>query len=179
MELNKTIKNRKSVRKFSSKKPDWRDILECIDSMRYIPIAGGNYTLKLILIKDKEKIKKIAKLSEQDFIAETKYLLVVCSNPKRLINSFDEKGKIYSRQQAGAGIQNFLLKITELNLSTCWIGHFDEKKIKKLLKIPEGIDIEAVFPIGFEYEKKRTIKEKIPLDNILYFDEYENKKMKF
>ena len=50
MELDKAIKSRKSVRKFTSKKPNWRDIVECIDAARYAPMAGNNYTLKFIVI---------------------------------------------------------------------------------------------------------------------------------
>ena len=46
MDLDKTIKARRSVRKFKSSKPNWRDILECIDAMRYAPMAGNNFSLK-------------------------------------------------------------------------------------------------------------------------------------
>ena len=60
MELNKAIQSRTSVRKFSSKKPDWRNIIECIDAARYAPIAGGMYALKFILVDNLETIKKIS-----------------------------------------------------------------------------------------------------------------------
>ncbi len=178
MELGRAIKSRKSVRKFSPKKPDWREILECIDSMRYSPIAGGNCVLKIILVDNSELIGKIADACEQDFIAQAKYLVVVCSNPSRLINSYKDKGEIYSRQQVGASIQNFLLKIEELGLSTCWVGYFVEEEIKKILKIPNNVFVEAVFPVGFDAEKKRTRKAKIDLNNILYFNSYGEGKMK-
>ena len=56
MELDKAIKSRTSVRKFNSKKPNWRNIIECIDAARYAPMAGGNYTLKFILVDEPEKI---------------------------------------------------------------------------------------------------------------------------
>jgi nitroreductase len=177
MELNKSIKQRKSVRKFKSKKPDWREIIECIDVMRYAPMAGGIFTLKFILTDDKEKIKKIAEACQQDFVKEAKYVLAVCTDKKKTINAYEERGERYCRQQAGAAIQNFLLKIEEKGLSTCWVGHFVDGQIKRVLNIPEEIDVEAVFPIGYEY-KKREPKRKIDLDNVLYFEKYKNKKMK-
>ncbi len=178
MQLDKTIQSRHSVRKFKSKKPDWRDIIECIDAARYAPIAGGIYSLKFILVDDKEKIQKIAKASQQDFIATAHYVVVACTNPTRTINSYGERGKRYCKQQAGAGIQNFLLKIEELGLSACWVGAFVDDQIKSILKIPADVDVEAIFPIGYEFEKKRTQKMKIEVDRILYFNEYKNKKMK-
>ena len=56
MDLNKAIQSRKSVRKFTSRKPDWRDIIECVDAARHAPLAGGIPTLKFILVSNKEKI---------------------------------------------------------------------------------------------------------------------------
>ncbi len=177
MDLDKAIKSRKSVKKFKDKKPDWRDIIEIIDSMRYAPMAGNNFSLKFILVDDKEKIKRISKSAQQDFISQTDYVLIVCSIPSRTTNSFGERGEIYLRQQAGAAIQNFLLKIQEKKLATCWIGYFVEEEIKKELKIPDNANIEAVFPIGYEFENQKP-KNRIELDGILYFNKYKNKKMK-
>ena len=177
MKLNEAIHSRKSVRKFKSKKPDWRDIIECIDAARYAPMAGNNYTLKFILVDDKEKIQKIAEAAQQQFISRAQYVVAVCSDTSRTTNAY-EKGEIFCKQQAGAAIQNFLLKIQEKGLATCWVGYFVEKLVKEALKIPENINVEALFPIGYEFEKSRTRKIKIDIDRILYFNKYGNKKMK-
>lgn len=177
MELDKAIHSRKSVKKFKDKKPDWRDIIECIDSTRYTPMAGSDFTLKFILVDDKEKIQKISKAAQQSFISQVHYIVVVCSTTSRIKNSFGKRSEMYSKQQAGAAIQNFLLKIEEKGLSTCWIGHFIDEQIKRELKIPDNVDIEAIFPIGYEFKKQRP-KRKIELDRILYFKQYGNKKMK-
>ena len=177
MEFNKLIRSRKSTRKFSSKKPDWRDIIECIDSAKYIPTAGGGFTLKFILVDDKEKIRKISEACQQPFISQAHYLVVVCSTTSRTINSFGERGEIYLRQQAGAGIQNFLLSLEEKGLSTCWIGHFVDEQIKKELKVPDNVNLEAVFPIGYRLKKQKP-ENNTDLDRSLYFNDYKNKKMK-
>jgi nitroreductase len=178
MKLDKAIKSRKSTRNFSSKKPDWKDIIECIDSMRFAPMAGGNFSIKTIIVSDSQKILQLAEAAQQDFIKQVKYVAVVCSKKARTINAYEEKGKIYARQQAGAAIENFLLKIEEKELATCWIGHFVEEHIKRVLQIPEEIDVEALFPIGYEFEKKTIRRIKIDLDKILFFEEYGQKRMK-
>ena len=177
MELNKAIQFRKSVRKFNSKKPDWRDIIECLDAARYAPMAGGNYTLKFILIDDKKTIQKLADAAQQSFISQAQYVIVACTNSSRTINAYEEKGEKYCRQQAGAAIQNFLLKIQEKELATCWIGQFVDDLVKRAISAPENIDVEALFPIGYEYKKEKP-KRKIDMDRILYFQKYGNKKMK-
>jgi nitroreductase len=178
MELNKAIKQRKSIRSFrQTKKPDWRDIIECIDVMRYAPMAGSYFTLKIILIDDEETIQKLSEAAQQDWIVQTKYVVVVCSDPHRTEKDFEERGKIYVRQQAGAAIQNFLLKIEEKGLSTCWVGHFVDEIVKRILGIPNEIQVEALFPVGYESGKGKPSR-KIDLDNILYFYKYKNKKMR-
>jgi nitroreductase len=179
MDLDKAIHGRHSVRKFSNKKPNWRTIIECIDAVRYAPMAGGCYTLKFIFVDDEEKIKKIADAAQQAFISQTKFVVVVCSDPSRICNEYGkDNGEVWARQQAGAAIQNFLLKVEESGLATCWIGYFIEEQIKRILKIPEKWNVEALFPIGYEYSKPRTRKARIDLDRILYFNYYDNKKMK-
>ena len=63
------------------------------------------------------------------------------------------------------------LKITELGLSTCWIGAFDENPIKRALHIPDKVKVEAILPIGYEMGKS-FIKEKISLKRIIRFNDW-------
>lgn len=176
MNLDKAIYGRRSVKKFSKKKPDWRDIVECIDAARHAPMAGNNFSLKFIIVDDEEKIKKLAQASQQQFIQNAQYVVVACTNPSRTLNAFEERGRIYLRQQAGAAIQNFLLKLEEKKLATCWVGHFVEKLIKEAVGIPGEILVEAIFPIGYE-QGKTPKKKKLELRNILFFNKYGKKGM--
>lgn len=177
MGVEKLIKARRSIRKFKSTKPDWREIIECIDSTRYAPMAGNNFSLKFILVEDENKIQQLAEASQQDFVADTKYVVVVCTTPGRTETAYGDRGSKYLKQQAGAAIQNFLLKLTECKLATCWVGHFVDEQVKDALNIPDEIQVEAMFPIGYPLEKPKE-KRYIELDNILYFNKYGNKKMK-
>lgn len=179
MELDKAIKSRKSVRKYKSKKPDWRDIIECIDCCRYAPMAGNHFSLKFILIDDKKTIQKFSDCCQQNFVSTAHYVIVVCTVPDLTINCFEDFGEKFLRQQAGASIQNLLLKIHEKGLSACWVGYFVEEMIKRELNIPDKVTIEAILPIGYAHpaETKKQ-KRKVMLDNVLYFHKYGNKKMK-
>lgn len=177
MDFDDIIQKRHSVRKFSKKKPDWRDIIECINATRFAPMAGNNFTLKFIVVDDPKKIEKFRDCCQQNFVSTAHYVVVALSIPDRTINCYDDFGEKFCRQQAGAAIENFLLKIQEKGLATCWVGYFVEEHIKKLLKIPNKAQIEAIFPIGYEF-KKEKLKRKIDMDRILFFNEYENKQMK-
>jgi nitroreductase len=178
MNLDKAIQERKSVRRFSEKKPDWRDIIECIDSARYAPMAGNNYSLRFILVDDPNTINKLAEASQQPFMTKAHYVVVVITDISKTINLYDERGQKYLKQQAGAAIENFLLKLIEKGLSTCWVGHFVDYLVQESLGIPEKIQVEAMFPIGFEKKPETKKRNKIELDRILYFNKYNQKRMK-
>ncbi|MCR4327841.1 MAG: nitroreductase family protein [Nanoarchaeota archaeon] len=178
MELNDAIKDRKSIRKFSGKKPDWRDIIEAIHSAQYAPMAGGLFHMKFLIVDDERLINEIANWSEQSFISEAKYVVVAVSDEGIVTTPFPKNGAHFSTQQAGAAIENFLLSLTDFGLSTCWVGHMNEEKIRKLLKIPEDYTIEALFPIGYANEKGKMKKPKADIYNILYFNEWGNDRMR-
>ncbi len=177
MDLKRAVRERHSVRSFSSRTPDWRKIIECIDSMLYAPLAGNVPIHKFILISDLKKIEKIAQLCQQEFIADTEYVVVVCSNIKKLEKMYEHDAVKYSRQESGAAIQNFLLMITAHGLATCWTGLYDEKELKRLLKIPDDTIVEALFPIGYEFKKSHPLRKQ-ELDTSIYFDEWGNRYMK-
>jgi nitroreductase len=177
MQLDKAIQERYSCKKFSRKKPNWRKIIECIDATRYSPMAGNHFSLRFILVDNKERIKKLAKASQQNFFEDVSYVLAIVTDPSITENSFENRAERYLRQQAGSAIQNFLLKIQEKGLATCWIGHFVDNKVKSILSIPKESFVEAIFPIGYE-AKKPKLKKKINLDNVLYFNTHGNKHLR-
>ena len=177
MRVIDAIKQRKSVKKFMSHKVDWRKIIRALDAVRFAPMTGNLFTMKFILVKDKEKIQNLAEACQQGFVANACYVVVAVSDDSRVKRCYAERGSKFARQQAGAAMQNFFLSVQEAGLATCWVGHFVEEIIKRELKIPANAQVEALFPVGYEFEKSQR-KKKIDMDNILYFNNYNNKKMK-
>jgi nitroreductase len=158
MKIEEGIKKRKSVRDFSNKKPDWKKIIKAIDASRYAPMAGGQFSLNFILVSDKEKIKKLEEASEQYFFSKVHYVVIVLSDEARVKRSYLSRGEKFAKEQSGAGIENFLLELTSQKLSTCWVGYFDEDKVKQVLDIPKDINVVAFFPIGFESDSSKKKK---------------------
>src|SRR3989338_4827207 len=154
MDLDLVIEKRQSVRSFKSKKVDWKRIMDAIHAANHVPFADNRNHLKFLVIESKEKIAKIAEFSEQVWISEAPVIIVICSNDKNLEEMHGERGRVYSRQQAGAAINNILLKITDLGLSSCWVGSYPDELIKQYLSMPQNIQIEAILPIGHSAEKK-------------------------
>jgi len=177
MELKKALKERHSVRRFSTKKVKWEDIIEAIDAANLAPLAGNISTLRFILVNEEEKIAGLAEAAQQDFISDVSYVLVVCSDTTQITRSYDERGRMYTKQQAGAAIENFLLKLVDMGLASCWVGAFSDETVKNLLQIPDNVDVEALLPVGYEMIPKSKQRKKPELDHILYFNVWKNKYM--
>jgi len=178
MKVEDEIKKRHSVRNFKeTKKAKWQDVVKAIDAANYAPSAGNIPTLKFIFVNEPEKIAKLTEGCQQYFIAKASCIVVVCSDTTQIERSYGERAKKYARQQAGAAIQNFLLEITALGLGSCWVGAFNDDEVKRVLKIPDNIGVEAILPVGYEIGKSK-IRKKPDLDNIIFFNEWKNKYLK-
>jgi len=177
MQLKDAIEKRKSVKRFSQRKPDWRKIIRAIDAARFAPSAGKNYITRFILVSDEKKIAELGAASQQEFVGTAKYIVVAVSDYSKLVQDYEDRGEKYGAQQTGAAIQNFLLTLTELKLATTWIGHFYDEQVRRTLDIPEKLSIEAMFPIGKETKIKVRPQRKLKLENVLYFDKWGAKKM--
>ena len=180
MEFDKTVKLRSSVRSFKeTKKPNYKDVIKAIDSATRAPLAGNLPCIKYILVSDKEKISELAQAAQQNFIAKVHYVVVICSDQKLLKEYYYDRAERYVRQQAGAAIENFLLKIVDLGLASCWVGAFSDETVKRILRIPDSVDVEAILPVGYEFENPAHKKAMIQgVETSLFFDKYKNKTMK-
>ena len=180
MKLRDAIEGRRSVKRFHHGAPDWRKIIRAIDAARFAPSAGNKFVMRFIVVSDEKKIAEIAAATQQDFVGTAKFVVVAVSDDSKLVQSFGDKGVRYSAQQAGAAIENFLLALTAEKLVTTWVGHFYEEQVRRALDIPEGLVIEAVFPIGKESKSKvkAVASRKTKLENVLYFDKWGNELMK-
>lgn len=178
MDIDKAIKDRHSVRRFATKKVDWRNVIKAIDFARLAPLAGNIPTIKFLVVTEDEKIQQLAEACQQDFVGTAQYIVVVCADVTQAARSYNKRGVQYAAEQSGAAIENFLLKITELGLATCWVGAFADSQVKGILQIPDEITVNGIFPIGYEMPPKTKQKAKPELDKILYFNTWKNKYMK-
>ncbi len=175
MEFDSVVKKRASVRSFTSKKPSWKSILEAIEAAIQGPLAGNHNFLKFLIVEDKENIKFIAKQCEQEWISQASIAVIVLSDDTHLEEIYGDRGRVYSRQEAGAAIQTMLLKLVDLNLSSCWVGSYDDPAIKEKFKIPEQVQIEAILPIGYAASKSQKTAKK-SMESVLYWEKWDQQK---
>jgi len=175
MQLDEAIKKRASIKRFSTKKVKIEKVIEAIEYANHAPSPGNLPILRYIVIENRETIEKISIACQQAFVRDAHFLVIVCSDSKKSDIMYDERSKKYVSQHAGAAIENFLLKIVELGLVSCWVGAFSDITIRDILNIPDNIEIEAVLPVSYQHElDKHKQKNKPPLDARLFFETWKN-----
>ena len=180
MDLDKVLEVRHSTRGFQQKKkPSYRKIIQLIEAASKAPLAGNLPSLKYILVSNEKKINELAKAAQQSFIATAPWVIVICCNKSLLDKYYYERAERYARHQAGAATQNILMKVADLGLSSCWVGAFSDETVKRILKIPDNVNVDALLPIGYESATENAQKtfNKPNLDGLLFFDEYKKKKL--
>jgi nitroreductase len=58
-----------------------------------------------------------------------------------------------------------------LGVGSCWIGDFNQEKVKKLLSIPESWNVVAHVTFGYPAEKPRRRRKK-PVEEIVSFNSF-------
>jgi len=175
MELNKCLKERRSIRKFLKKEISWEKIVKILDAGRYAPSSGNIQNWRFIVVKGENQKKKLANACSQNFVKDSNCLIVVCSEEERMKEIYGKRGtELYSMQNCGAAVENILLEAYSLGIGSCWIGAFEDNKVRKILDIEGDTKVQAIVALGYTKEVKEPKRNK--LERFIFFEKYGNKK---
>jgi len=158
MSLVDVILSRRSIRKYLDKDIP-NDVLDKIlEAGRQSPSAANRQPYHFIVVT-KDEIKKELPGLVAGFLKNAPLVIVGCANPKALLT-----GK-WAIVDTTIALENMVLAAWSLGVGSCWIGAFNEQKIKDILQIPENYKIVALLPLGYPAEdpKPRKKKEKTTL----------------
>lgn len=151
MDFDTVIDNRHSTRSYTTMAPSERDVEKIVLASQKAPSAGNQRARKVFTIKSSTKIKTMMEAAlHQEWIKDVPYLLLFCADHKA-IDKYGERGKdLYSVQDATISATFAMLKATDLGLSTCWVGAFDEDKITEAAGLPSYLRPVAIITVGYE-----------------------------
>lgn len=178
------IRNRRSVRKYTDKPVGKKDILTCLEAARLAPSACNSQPWKFIVVDNKDLKDKLCDAafssvySGNKFVKTAPAIIAVVQEPTKLvakIGSFFKDTK-FRLIDIGISCEHFILQAHELGLGTCWIGWFNEKGVKELLKVPEDKRVHILISLGYAgYAQEQIIKDKTrkDLSEISSFNQYD------
>lgn len=150
MEVFEAIEKRRSIRKYADKKIEDEKLKKIVDAGRLAPSANNAQEWKFIVINNDEKRKEITEATGMEFIGQAPTIIVACATES------DKKmfcGQMAYTVDLSIAFSYMILEAAELGIGSCWIGHFDEQKVKDALGIPESIRVVAIAPFGYPDEE--------------------------
>ncbi|MEM2930194.1 MAG: nitroreductase family protein [Thermoproteota archaeon] len=144
------ILKRRSVRSFSDKPVSREALDKVLEAALMAPSAGDIHPYRIVVVTDKDKIRRIAEAAlSQVFISQAPVVIVYLISLDEA-SAYGRRGvELYSLLDVGASMENLMLAATNLGLSTCWIGAFDEKKVEEILNAPKGYRAVSLTPLGY------------------------------
>lgn len=149
------IKIRRSVRKYKTGEIPEDMVITMLEAARYAPTAGNLQPWFFYVVRGRGHREALAACAlNQRFIAQAPVVFVVCAEPERAARVYGARGRdLYCIQDTAAAGENLLLTAAALGLGSCWVGSFDEQKVKEYLKMPDCRRPVAIIPVGYpEYQ---------------------------
>ncbi|MBI4016599.1 MAG: nitroreductase family protein [Candidatus Aenigmarchaeota archaeon] len=175
MQTQECIKTRRSIRKFLPVPVEFEKLGRILDAGRLAPSAGNVQNWKFIVVTDDAKKRAVVDACVEQFWIETApVLVVVCGDPVKVERLYGDKGAFYTIQNCAAAIENMLLTAHDMSIGSCWVGAFDDVKLRAALAIPDNVVPQAVLPIGYA-EEKPIEPSHLTIENVVYLERYGNR----
>lgn len=194
-----SIKERRSIRKYSSRKVSPDILRQVLEAARWAPSAHNAQPWRFIVLTNASLKRELSEAMADVWVADmikdcirsearenqrkasverfthAPVLIVACLTMKDMIRYADESRQKSERdlavQSLGAALQNLLLAAHANGLGACWFCApiFCKETIKKILKVPDDVEPQALITLGYPAEKPHAPSRK-PLENYSYVD---------
>jgi len=147
MEFEQLIRDRFSVRKYTTDSIQPEKLNAVLEAWRLAPTAKNLQPIKIYVIKSEEWLAKIDKASPCRYWAPV--VLVVCGDKEA---AFERNGHSTYEVDASIVATHMMLEATNQWLGNIWIDLFDRDIIKSEFNLPENLQPVCLLPMGYKAE---------------------------
>ncbi|MCX5751719.1 MAG: nitroreductase family protein [Candidatus Saganbacteria bacterium] len=157
------IKERFSVRQYKDQPIEDEKLNLILEAARLAPSASNSQPWHFYVVRDKNKIKALgekmpigSQVIINSFISQAPIVIVATAGPISILHKVVAfiVNKRWFYLDVAIALEHMVLTAWELGIGSCWIGWFDEKKIKKLIDIPQGEEVVALLTLGYSKEER-------------------------
>jgi nitroreductase len=169
------VKGRRSIRVFEDREVAEDLIKDAVEIARWAPSGANRQPFRFVIVREEEKKRRLCDAAKAKFfqinrhIYEAPVVIVVCSH---------RKASSWHIYDTSCATMLLLLALEYLGLSGCWVGLFDEEKVKEILDVPEGWDVIALVPVGYSKERPAP-PPRIDPENLIFWESWKEKKTGF
>ena len=169
MDVYEAVKKRYSCRVYENEPIESEKLKRVFDTARLAPSAKNLQDWRFVVVTEESTKQKVAKAArEQMFLAEAGAIIVACSNSDYVMSC----GQPVAGIDVAIALEHIALAAVQEGLATCWIGSFSPDKIRKILNIPESIEIIELMAMGYPADKAKTAKRE-NLETIFCYEQWE------
>jgi nitroreductase len=163
------LRSRRSIRVYQDKPISQDLLLQILEAGRWAPSGANLQPWHFIVVTDAETRRRIGEVARFFFIKSPH----VEKAPAILVLGFDTRKGRYGRYDVTLAGGNMMTMATSLGLGTCWIGAFDQPEVKRILEIPDQIEVIGLITLGYSNEKAET-PPRIELEKIVHWESWSN-----
>ena len=167
MKFRELVRIRQSIRNYSSMPVPRDSIDKCIEAARFAPSACNSQPWSFIIIDDPDLKNSFADVAFSgiyslcSFARNAPVIIAVITKKSSYAASLGSffKGTQFNLIDIGIACEHLILQATEEGLGSCWLGWFNEKKVKKFLDVPNKTNVDILISLG--YPADDAIREKV------------------
>jgi nitroreductase len=173
------VEGRRSIRRYIDKPVERDKILLCLEAARLAPSADNAQPWRFLVLDDETQKQRFCEdvfsgiYSVTKFAKKAPVLIVILARLNIIAHKIGKQIQDIHFHLLDIGIagEHIVLQAEELGLGTCWIGWFDTRKARKVLKIPRDYKIISLLSLGYYEQKPSKVKKRRKLDEIVWFNE--------
>ena len=172
------VRSRRSIRRYLDMPVEREKILTCIEAARLAPSADNVQPWRFLIIDDPKLKAQYAKkvfsgiYSISNFAKKAPVLILILARLDIIANRIGKQIQNIQFYLLDIGIagEHVVLQAQELGLRTCWIGWFNIRRARKLLKIPRKYKIVSMLAMGYSEKRPSKEKKRKKLEEIAWFN---------
>ncbi len=171
MDVFEAIEKRRSIRKYEATPVRQEKLEKILEAARLAPSASNVQPRHFIVVAGEERKRALSAGMFAGFLKQAPLVIVACGDEK--------KSPKWYHIDVAIAVENMVLAATGEGLGTCWIGSFDENRVRSVLKIPENLRVVVLLAVGYYSGKEgfgskvfRLVRKRKSLDEIVSIEEY-------
>ena len=165
LSLVETVLSRRSIRRYEKSEIPNDVLNKILEAGRQAPSAANRQPLRFIVLTDDNIKNELSKGFFNRFIKDSHLTIVGCANTGDILT-----GK-WSVVDTVIALQNMVIAAWAMGVGSCWIGDFNEDRIKQLLKIPNKWKVVALVSFGYPAEQPNPRRKK-SISDIFSFNSF-------
>ncbi|MDO4183388.1 MAG: nitroreductase family protein [Coriobacteriia bacterium] len=149
MELQQALEQRYSARSFVAEAvPTVQQITAILEAGRLAPTAKNVQSQRVWVVTKPEDLEKIDAATRCRYGAPAVLIVGSDENVAARHNLWGGTDWSFGKDDATSALVHMMLKATDLGLATCWLGAFDDTRVRADFAIPENVAIHALLDLG-------------------------------